>query len=1595
MTGRVKLGNNDRENNGYRAWLSIPFNMEKWIHRIMVFIFLLFALFLNLALSPHLFAGEISFNDSRWQWTDTDYSGTTSKSITTDSRMSISAGGKVWTDADIYASYFLEDINGDFTVTVKIISQENTDNWAKAGLIVRNDMTANALSGNGYGYCIIAATPGNGIVFQYDTNGDGKCDDFSTTRYSQTLPYWLKLTKENKKYTGSFSYDGTNWFQLAFKNYSSVESIQDVGIFVSSGTLNSESTVVFEHFSTDNEPIARTYTITSTAGENGEISPSGETPVSEGDSKTYTITPSTGYEVNEVTVGDDTVTLTDSSYTFSNVTSDYTISVSFSQLSYAITATKGDNGSITPIGSTNVLYGNSQTYAVTPDDGYEVDTVTVDGSTSELTNDQYIFSNVTSTHSIHVTFRESEQESDPETDNTIIAGCATNSSADYSSGFDAGDFDLINMGVSDRALVLSTGADSIDPDNIVIPFEQEISVTFLYEAAGYISDFGWMLKSDAVDGNGNFKEWNNIPSEAKHPVFRNIIDDSEGDGGNGILDSGSGSGNMPTSDEAALAVYNDGTEYRFAVDGDGSVSAKDMKKNLGTFAGGTEIVFFLTADKDWNTSDTNGVFFTKKDWNPDTYGACGTGTYNKIYNLGTANTSEGVCTEEGGWLSQGAIYRMNSVFGISLSGTYNLPITVGQKYSHVIVGAPDTDPDQWILGWEDLDGGGDADHNDMVFKIDRKTGGIAQLKSSQAIEPDDVNAYYTAVTFEVWDSMPCSGNTEITYYVSIDNGVNWVEITDWDIINQSDASKTKGSEISSWTPGTPQYTYRSRRIDFAGRDLYGRAIVWKAEMSSDDPACAPGILDVAIDGNVSTNGSFSRGEPVVVANVIYSGSYETPSVSWTEKVQRGHLTATRLYLPGTPSLTSESQIWDAGTRLSVTSPGNRTIYYPGTVTTSVTEETLATGDGSQVTFTGTLAHYPVSATTLTITDQRESFEDKHTDVLEGSLGGTGTINRFTGVYSLTFNSPPGNGVPIKAGYSYYTSVKTLRAFNTTNISSSMLGLDNTYVIGSGFVYDFNGDGKYNNVDRDGAGTANDSDGDWLVNWIRGYSDGSSTAKAWPLGPIDHSVPALATPPGKPSWYYGSDVSDTEKSSYDTFRTTYSTRQTVAYAGARDGMLHAFDAGKFRWGDNPDTTTIYENRGYFLWENGSPNYGTGSELWAFIPANLIPRLKNNKLSGDDRAYVDASPALADVYVDINDGNGTLWRTILLSAEGNGGDTVFCLDVTNPYSPFFLWEFADPDLFRSRSSPAVAQIGRILVNGASKWVAFFVSGKSYDSSLYPSIYMINVADGSVIERVFLNSESGGIGGVPSGQPAIVDSDGNGYIDRLYVGTDKGYMYKVNIPDDPNSVAYSINHCVINTDFTDDDDNTINEAQRYHPIYASPTVIVERSHSLGGDITSNVKIFFGTGDNPYFDEDINTSETTYHFFSYIDESEKGSSDSDDVSLDWFYQLDSGHRVFASAFAAAGTIYFGTSTADTEDPCSDLNEGQLIALDMDDGSEIVKKNTGNIFSAPIVDDKHVYIKTPSGLLSFGGGTYNNAVNVEGTTSINTKMWREVFESD
>ncbi|MBI5589792.1 MAG: VCBS repeat-containing protein [Deltaproteobacteria bacterium] len=148
--------------------------------------------------------------------------------------------------------------------------------------------------------------------------------------------------------------------------------------------------------------ISNTYAISASAGANGSISPSGSVSVSQGASQAFTITANTGYQIQNVLV-DGTSVGAVTSYTFSNVTAAHTISASFAPKTYAINASAGANGSISPSGSVSVTQGASQAFTITANTGYQVQSVLVDGvSVGAVTS--YTFSNVTAAHTISATF---------------------------------------------------------------------------------------------------------------------------------------------------------------------------------------------------------------------------------------------------------------------------------------------------------------------------------------------------------------------------------------------------------------------------------------------------------------------------------------------------------------------------------------------------------------------------------------------------------------------------------------------------------------------------------------------------------------------------------------------------------------------------------------------------------------------------------------------------------------------------------------------------------------------------------------------------------------------------------------------------------------------------------------------------------------------------------------------------------------------------------------------------------------------------------------------------------------------------------------
>lgn len=177
------------------------------------------------------------------------------------------------------------------------------------------------------------------------------------------------------------------------------------------------------------------YTITATAGANGSITPGGSVSVKENTDKTFTITAASGYEVADVKVDGKSVGAV-KSYTFTKVTGNHTIAATFKTTGgsstggsgtgggstgggaadtyYTITATAGTGGSISPTGSISVREDLDKTFTITPDKGYVIANVIVDGKSVGAVK-SYTFEDVSRKHTIKATFAPADEQRNPHT----------------------------------------------------------------------------------------------------------------------------------------------------------------------------------------------------------------------------------------------------------------------------------------------------------------------------------------------------------------------------------------------------------------------------------------------------------------------------------------------------------------------------------------------------------------------------------------------------------------------------------------------------------------------------------------------------------------------------------------------------------------------------------------------------------------------------------------------------------------------------------------------------------------------------------------------------------------------------------------------------------------------------------------------------------------------------------------------------------------------------------------------------------------------------------------------------------------------------
>ncbi len=518
--------------------------------------------------------------------------------------------------------------------------------------------------------------------------------------------------------------------------------------------------------------------------------------------------------------------------------------------------------------------------------------------------------------------------------------------------------------------------------------------------------------------------------------------------------------------------------------------------------------------------------------------------------------------------------------------------------------------------------------------------------------------------------------------------------------------------------------------------------------------------------------------------------------------------------------------------------------------------------------------------------------------------------------------------------------------------------------------------------------ADDDDVRQIIRWTRGWevplrvpTPGSVPRRVWPLGAIHRSTGAIVTPPGPPAWLNATGVPSAVKSSYTTWMNdpARKERKTVALVGAQDGMLHAFDAGRYRHGDDPSTPAP-EQRGYFLKTGATRDYGTGDEVWAWIPPAQLNNLKNNYVKDyfpelHPWAQVNGSVSLEDILVS------SAWKTAVFYHHGVVHPFLSALDVTNTENPQVLWphDWTDTHFNGTYQPPAIAWLNSPGYGGQGRnWAVVTTSGMSdVHGDVY--LYIINAGTGATLPqgKIKLNQGAGRPGhqalGV-WGSPVVVDFTGDGYMDRVYVADTNGRIWK-HYFNGPNG-----NRCLV-ADVGPE------------PIFVTPAVKVAKDLHTGQKV---VTLYFGTGDHPELND---TPNPPYHFYGFVDRDPEGTCSTGEMIYSLGLGLD--EKIWADAFISGDEVYVGSSKGNKADICDEdtTNPGRIYILSVDADStglpiQIAPSVAapGNVVSGLIVYDEHLFINSLGGQTTIlGDSKWNNTSAASASSSgVEDVYWKE-----
>jgi hypothetical protein len=154
------------------------------------------------------------------------------------------SGTDIWDNADEF-HYAYKTLTGPGTIVARVESVQNTDPWAKAGVMIRETLEPGSVHAFG---CV---TPENGVASQGRT--DTGVASFNTAEGGITAPHWVKLERNiSGTFTVSHSTNGTSWVPVSGANTTNIQmgSTVYIGLAVTSHNAGATCEAVFSNVTT-------------------------------------------------------------------------------------------------------------------------------------------------------------------------------------------------------------------------------------------------------------------------------------------------------------------------------------------------------------------------------------------------------------------------------------------------------------------------------------------------------------------------------------------------------------------------------------------------------------------------------------------------------------------------------------------------------------------------------------------------------------------------------------------------------------------------------------------------------------------------------------------------------------------------------------------------------------------------------------------------------------------------------------------------------------------------------------------------------------------------------------------------------------------------------------------------------------------------------------------------------------------------------------------------------------------------------------------------------------------------------------------------